>query len=327
MKVHHITTAHLARRERFGHWHDMTAATLIPTAMSSDHADDFHAEAATVDLGAAQVMALRYPPLITRRTPRLIRRADPGYLMVSLTLSGEMALSQAGRRHVYRTGDLTVYDSSHPFHGETRLPGAARTERLDHIVAQFPRELLPLPARAAERLLALPMPGDSGFAALLSDVLRRIAADPGAFRPEDGPRLTTVLLDLLAGAGEARLDAEGAASPESRRHALRLSTQDFALRRLGDPGLGPEPIAAAHHISVRYLHRIYQDEGLTVAGWIRAQRLARAARDLADPALRGIPVHEIAARWGFRHPAAFSRAFRAAHGRSPREHRECAQRQ
>ncbi|MFF5564692.1 helix-turn-helix domain-containing protein [Streptomyces sp. NPDC012623] len=61
-----------------------------------------------------------------------------------------------------------------------------------------------------------------------------------------------------------------------------------------------------------------------VSATIRHQRLERARHDLADPALRTVPVHGIAARWGFGHPAAFSRAFRAAYGVPPADYRHAA---
>ncbi|MGC5018148.1 helix-turn-helix domain-containing protein [Micromonospora sp. DT47] len=46
----------------------------------------------------------------------------------------------------------------------------------------------------------------------------------------------------------------------------------------------------------------------------------------ADPASAHLTVHEVAARSGFRDPAHFGRAFRAAYGLSPREHRDRAAR-
>ncbi|MEV5824726.1 helix-turn-helix domain-containing protein [Spirillospora sp. NPDC052242] len=55
--------------------------------------------------------------------------------------------------------------------------------------------------------------------------------------------------------------------------------------------------------------------------WSRTSRGARRRWDLADPALRGVPVGQIAARWGFSHPAVFTRAFRAAYGVTPSEYR------
>jgi AraC-like DNA-binding protein len=83
-------------------------------------------------------------------------------------------------------------------------------------------------------------------------------------------------------------------------------------------------IAAAHQISTRYLHKIFHDQGLTVAGWIRQRRLERCHRDLADPVLRSHPIHAIATRWGFSDSAHFSRLFRAAYGTSPRDYRHLA---
>ncbi|MDG9673642.1 helix-turn-helix domain-containing protein [Micromonospora sp. DH14] len=53
---------------------------------------------------------------------------------------------------------------------------------------------------------------------------------------------------------------------------------------------------------------------------IRAKRLAQCRRDLANPLVRQ-PIHAIAARWGFRDKAHFSRLFRARYGRSPQAYR------
>ncbi|PYC79541.1 hypothetical protein C7C46_14400 [Streptomyces tateyamensis] len=100
----------------------------------------------------------------------------------------------------------------------------------------------------------------------------------------------------------------------------------FIQRNLHDPELSPSAIAGAHHISVSYLHRLFTQEsqGETVAAWIRRQRLEKARRDLADPALCTLPVHAVAARWGIPRAADFSRGFRAAYGLSPTEHRQRA---
>ena len=61
-----------------------------------------------------------------------------------------------------------------------------------------------------------------------------------------------------------------------------------------------------------------------MASYIRDLRLARCRRDLTDPALRNQPVQTVAARWGFPDKAHFSRAFRAAYGTTPQEHRDDA---
>ena len=111
-----------------------------------------------------------------------------------------------------------------------------------------------------------------------------------------------------------------------RRHAdrpLLTTIQAFIQQRLGDPGLSPAKIAAAHHVSLRSLHQLFHDESLTVAGGIRRAAWSPAA-DLSDPALADRPVAAIAAGWGFASAGDFSRVFRAVHGLPPAEYRMSA---
>ncbi|WP_234313715.1 helix-turn-helix domain-containing protein [Streptomyces sp. NBRC 109706] len=69
---------------------------------------------------------------------------------------------------------------------------------------------------------------------------------------------------------------------------------------------------------------MFQQHGTTVTGFVRRQRLERARRELANPLLAGVTVSAIALRLGFRRPAEFSRAFRAAYGVPPRDYRAAA---
>ena len=118
------------------------------------------------------------------------------------------------------------------------------------------------------------------------------------------------------------LEATSALPPETQRGALQAQIHEFIQQRLGDPRLCPDIIAAAHRVSTRYLHLLFQEQGLTpVAGWIRERRLERCRHDLANPSQQGRPIHAIAARWGFPDPAHFSRTFRTAYGMSPRDYR------
>jgi AraC-like DNA-binding protein len=124
-----------------------------------------------------------------------------------------------------------------------------------------------------------------------------------------------VLVDLVSALFAQTLDVF---APEAHRRTLVLRIREFITRHLHDPDLAPGTIAAAHHISTSYLHRLFQSDGVPVSSWIRSQRLERARRDLVSST---VPVHDIAARWGFTHHAAFTRVFRAAYGVAPRDYR------
>lgn len=158
--------------------------------------------------------------------------------------------------------------------------------------------------------------------ALLTEYLLRLTTDSGAYRPADAPRLGGITVDLL----NALIAHHAAMEPVDRlpQRALLPRIKEYVWRHLHDPGLSPRSIAAAHHISVSYLHRLFQSQGIAVSSWIRRLRLERARRDLGDPALDAVPIHRIATRWGFNDHATFTRAFRAAYGIAPSDHRRRA---
>jgi AraC-like DNA-binding protein len=185
--------------------------------------------------------------------------------------------------------------------------------------------LLPLRALDLRRLSAVRIPGARGVGALSSQFLTQLARRMDELSPSDTALLSTLTLDVLTAALASALDTHDALPARTRRRALMARIHAFILRNLGDAQLTPSAIAAAHHISLRYLHKLFQQDGLTVAGWVRERRLEKCRTDLADPRLRARSINAIAARWGFAGPAHFSQTFRAAYGLSPRQFREqCA---
>ncbi|MBE1530667.1 helix-turn-helix domain-containing protein [Actinomadura algeriensis] len=302
--------------DRFAYWRECLGNTHAPLEMTSEHADDFRVRQRVLRLGAVTVWPATFQPMICRRTPRLIRRSDPGTYHLSLVLRGTAGASWGKREVTYGPSDLHVQDSS-----RSVTTWAGGDHAIETVGLELPRELLSLPPGLADRMIGRPLPGGEGIGALLAGFLTRLGSDARGYGPADGSRLGTVLVDLVSALFAHTAEAERALVPESRRRTLALSVRAFIDRNLHDPELAPATIAAANHISVSYLHRVFQAEGTTVAGWIRARRLERARRDLADPALRGLPVARIAARWGFSHPAVFTRAFRAAYDVSPSEYR------
>jgi AraC-like DNA-binding protein len=129
------------------------------------------------------------------------------------------------------------------------------------------------------------------------------------------------VIDLLAVALAAQSGEDDGLPAQTRQRALARRIFAFVDSHLGDPGLSPATIADEHHISLRYLHKLFEAEHTTVAAWIRGRRLERCRRDLLDPALADRPVGAVAQRWGLPNSAHFSRAFKAAYGRSPGEFR------
>jgi AraC-like DNA-binding protein len=167
-------------------------------------------------------------------------------------------------------------------------------------------------------------PADAGLGDLTSQFLLQLARNVDHYSAAEAARLSAAALEVLATRLAHELDVRDWGTPEARRHALLTTVQAFIQQHLGDPGLSPAMIAAAHHVSLRSLHQLFHDEGLTVAGWVRQRRLEYCRQDLANPALADRPVAAIGARWGFSSAGDFSRVFRAVHGLPPAEYRMSA---
>ncbi|PNG89570.1 helix-turn-helix domain-containing protein [Streptomyces malaysiensis] len=309
--------------DRFDYWRELMIQTLAPLDMSSDHAGDFQASMHLLELGAVHVSPQTFQSMRFHRTPRLIRQSDPELFHISLVTRGSVGIVQRGQEAAYDTGDLCVLDSSWPFD----CLAVSGRRPVEAVGVAVPREMLASAGNAVNKLIGHPISGREGFGALLAQFLTGITTDTGAFRSADGPQLGTIVLDLLSGLLAHVLEAEKLLlTPESHRRTLVLRIRSFVRSHLHDPQLTPRTIAAAHHISISYLHRLFQHEEETIAAWIRHQRLDHARRDLADPALRTTPIHAIAARWGFPRAADFTRAFRSAYGLPPKDYRHEAQR-
>ncbi|MGX2994224.1 AraC family transcriptional regulator [Streptomyces sp. JNUCC 64] len=303
------------RADRFAYWCDLMSDAHAPMRLTSEHAEDFHARLRLVQLGAVIAWPSVFQPATFHRTPGCVRRCDPGTFHLSLVLSGTADVSWRRQQAGVRTLDYHTNDSSRAW--DIRTNG----RKMRSVGLEVPKASLPLPTAKAERAMGLPMTSRHGLGALLGTLLVQLARKDLMYGAADAPRLGSVIADLVAGMFANAVDAEGELEPQTRTRTLVLRIRAFIRQNLGDPTLTPTTVAAAHHISIGHLHRLFREEGTTVGALIRNLRLQHAHADLANPALRATPIHTIAATWGYPRPADFSRAFRTAYGLTPREHR------
>jgi AraC-like DNA-binding protein len=303
---------------RLDYFRQVVADTFVPFDLQVDAADDLRAQFLTGQVGTVHVTKVSAPPLKAFRTAKLIRVSDPEWFKLEVPVRGHTVFAQGDREAALVPGDVTLLDLSRP------CQLVDRGDQHGNVAVSFPHAALPLRRDELARLTAVPIQGRDGLGAAISSLVRHLARRLDGERPTEGARLATALIDLLVVALSERLERPATLPPATHRRALLARVQVFIDQRLADPGLSPGVVAAAHHVSLRYLYKLFETQQTSVAGWIRERRLERCRHDLADPALGDRPVSAIAARWGLTDPSQFSRAFRVTYGLPPTEYRRSA---
>lgn len=266
------------------------------------------------DVGAVRVGTLSAPtPGGADRTSRHLRNGADDLFKIDVLVHGRGVVEQHDRQAVLAPGDLTLVDLTRPVRW-TMSP-------MRIVAVVFPRALIPLRRDELTRLTAVRIPGEVGTGALVSSVTRHLAGSLDDHAAEHGARLGTALLDLLTVALAGRLGRANKVPPDTRQRAMLRRVLRFIEDHLSEPALSPATIAAAHHISVRQLYKLFESEQTGVARWVQQRRLERCRRDLLAADAADQPVSAIAARWGLTNAAHFSRLFRAAYGVPPAEYR------
>ncbi|MFF4249387.1 helix-turn-helix domain-containing protein [Streptomyces sp. NPDC001822] len=259
----------------------------------------FRADISARSLGFLWLIELTTPEGECFRDARCARADDEELWQIDVMTRGRAHVEQDRSSADLRPADLVLIDPARP----ARFASTAST----HVTVLVPRRELRIRAGDAARLVGVRIRGDGGPGALVSSLARDMAGSLTGFRANEANRSAAAVTELISVALEAQL-GDVRPCPDD---ALRDRIHGYIEARLSDWDLTPAGIAAAHHIAVRRLHKLFEDQPLTVAALVRRRRLERCRADLA----RGDrTVAAVAARWGFADPAHFSRLFKATYG-------------
>jgi len=241
------------------------------------------------------------------RRPQHIARDAKDFHVLAFVRKGAVAIRQAGRECVATAGSSVLFDLQRPYH-------YVHADWSEVLSVKIPGDALRSRLRCPEgRLIDLRDAG-KGLGRVVRDSLESLVRESESVPPLLRAQLANRIVDLVA----IGLESENHDAPvgeSASRSALYRRALAFIDNHLADPDLDPARIAAAVGISVRYLHRIFEEQSRSVGAVLRARRLSLSYEALL--ASRAAPIKEMAYRFGFRSHAHFCTAFRQEFAQTP----------
>lgn len=294
-------------RERFDCFQSIVDGVFCRMTLDIDRAvrAAFEARLESTDLGRVQLARVSTSPIWVRRRPQDIARLDDPPYLIKFQRSGESLWTQRGRDVHVRPGDFVVCSTAEPY--ALRFLGP-----YDMSVLVVPQLVMRRVAPDPDQFLGVRMAGEEADCGLLSSFVFHVAARMNRLAAPVMRRAEANILDLLG----AVLSARARPGPMSRAGQL-ARIKAYIAEHLHERRLGPATIAAALHLSTRYVHAVFEGEGTTVGGYIRRCRLT-ACRESLESAGPSQSLTDLALRWGFYDLSHMTRCFNREYGAPPR---------
>ncbi|MCO8276662.1 helix-turn-helix domain-containing protein [Actinoplanes sp. TRM 88003] len=304
-------TAPLPPRRRLDAYRSLLVDTTAPSTIELDRkvsGHELHAQILSAGLGSLLILNSRGTLSHTfLRTPRQVSYQSVPMITVAVMRGSQGRHEQFGHDRPVPRGSLLINDLRFPY--RLSVVGAN-----DGLAVQIPIAQLGLDDEVIRT--ASPRLGQSPLYELMAAQVTTVATNPGLAHD---PGVAAAMEASTVALARALLVSAAGQQPEPASIAVQVRA--YIAQHLGDPGLGPESIAAALNMSVRNLYHRCAEADLSIEKSIVAARLRAARAALADPARAGSTVAVVARASGFRDPAHFSRRFRAEYDMTPSEWR------
>lgn len=307
----HVSTRDLPEADRTPFWREVFARQMCHLEFEPLSGAPLDVEATLLALPGLSVGWCRSKmPARWSRTADLVKDGDDAFALI-IPLSDTVMRSQRGRNIDAKPGEAVGI-----LHAE---PGGIQFRELNDIAVMVPRSTLAalvpdledaitrLVSNDALRLLQLYLMAWRDGADFADPAVSRLAA--------------THVHDLLALALGAKPEAAEVARGRGMRAArLKAAKADIAAN-LTARDLSIAAVARRQRITPRYIHMLFESEGVTFSEFVLAARLAHAGRMLSDLRCANQSISAIAYASGFGDLSHFNHAFRRRYGATPSEMR------
>lgn len=268
---------------------------------------DFHGEIDTSYAGSLKLSTVTSRNVNLYRTRQEIGRGNDAWFYTVFQLSGKASIEQDDRQVKLEPGDMTLIDASRPC-------SILWQQTSRQVSLLLPRQLLENQLRGSAIGVATRLDKSLPMVQLSQRLLHESMSSPMLSASESEAALDAIVCLLRPMLHQQDVQP----SRREKQFSRIMALIDDAIQ---EEHLRPEWLAGETGMSLRSLYRLFADQGLVVAQYIKNRRLDLCARALQsardDEKLAGIGY-----RWGFSDHSHFSTAFKQRFGMSPGEYRK-----
>lgn len=298
-----------------GAWRDFMSMIYYRVDVSSPRSDGLRGELKELQLGPAGLSRFisDQQRVFRHRSSAVQDNAD--HLVFIFPRQGRCYFDQLGRSAHFGPGSVVMLRSSESYE-------ASCGDSFENVTIKVPAPVLEarvenIGSRCASLDAANPV-----IVPILSDMASRLIESQSGL-PVNETHLSESLIELLA-AMMSGVPATASHEDSSRgmMQVWREKLATYIRRHMMDPDLGPDEVARAHGISVRYVHRIFQGQGTSFGRWVLEQRLKAARAAILADKSNTKTLQAIAFDCGFSNQSHFSTSYKDLFGETPRMTRE-----
>lgn len=242
-------------------------------------------------------------------------RQSSGYIddsiLITFPMTGDVRFTQKGRQLTSQPGQFFIELSSLPYE-------FYHLQQVSLYVIKVPLALLTPQMGTIERQFARSLSIDEGAGRLLVFQIRQILELIQQYRLAalEVKILEQQLLNLIVLTLSAPKEVMMSSSSSIQSvHLKRI--EHYVYLHLENPALTPAMVAAACHISVRYLHKLFADLPYSFSEWVKELRLKQANHILKTKSY--VTIDEVAHRVGYGDQGYFSRIYKQHFDYTPRD--------
>ncbi len=310
----HFSTSDIVERDRLPFWRDFFCRQIVQVDIEPKSDLPLAAAVSLVSSPGLQGMWAQ-----TSIPVRLSRSAD---MIVDGVDSVAMIINLAGRASVTQaSSDATLdeLDAIGILHAE---PATMQRSNGAWMALMIPRHALSPAIRSLERATMQLVPNGNEAIGLLVSYMDSLKNRLTMMSPELRNLAVSHIYDLIAMSfGPTNAGAAAALSGGVRAARLHAIKADI-LKNLASHDLTLANVAKRQRVTPRYIHMIFELEGISFSEYVLEQRLLRALHLMTDKRFAELKVTALASEAGFGDLSYFNRTFRRRFGMTPSDARK-----